>query len=387
MHHRFTPTCLLGLLLVGAFGACEAAPGQQSDMLAARSERVFTAEDGWLDIETDYLPRVCTQENGLADYAALEAQVIAARTYLLRAMRDNAYLGTEAKPVVNGESFQAYSATANPGCKMAAEATKGMVMTWGGELIVANYVAGALVRPDGSLGKDLTHTEHFVTYNEGKTGSDVEPAPKPIALPTRSDNRGCMGQNRADYLSKQGYDADAILRYFYGADIELVGLEGTAASCDAAAEGECHDGVLFFCDGDTLNTVNCEGNGRTCEPATGSQAAQCSATQNMPTSNCGNVTYEGTCEGDTLRWCNDQGQLEVQDCGAQELTCGTQRDGNACIPPVEGTCDEGTVEPQCIGTMFVRCRSNGELAFIDCASLGKACGYYEDSVDCLEVVR
>jgi hypothetical protein len=386
MHQRYTPSCLLGLLLVLAAGACETEPGQQSDMLAARSDRVFTQSDGWLDIETDYLPRVCTQENGLADYKALEAQVIAARTYLLRAMRDDPYLGTEAKPVVNGESFQAYAASANPGCKMAAEATKGEVMTWDGELIVANYVAGALVRPDGSIGKDLTYTEHFVTYNEGKSGSAVEPAPKPIALPTRPDNRGCMGQNRAGWLSEQGYDTPDILRYFYGADIELVGLEGTAASCDVAPEGECHDGVLYFCDDDSLNTVNCAGNGRACEPATGGQPAQCSAYVDQ-TSDCGNVTYAGTCNGDTLTWCDDQGRLQVEDCSAKELTCGMQRDGNACIPPVEGTCAAGTVEPQCIGTMFVRCRSNGELAFIDCASLGKACGYYEDSVDCLEVVR
>jgi hypothetical protein len=355
-------------------------------MLEARSAKVFTANDGWLDIEADYLPRVCTQENGAAAYAALEAQVIAARTYLLRAMRDDPALGTEAKPVVNGESFQAYAATANPGCSLAADATTGVVATYDNALIVANYVAGALVRSDGALGKDLTLTEHFVTYNEGKTGDEVAPAPYPIALPSRPDNRGCMGQNRADYLADQGYDADAILRFFYGADIELIGLGGSSeTSCgDVDPRGECHDDVLFFCDGEALNSVDCAANGRTCDAATSAGSAHCSAAAQQPDA-CGDVSYEGTCDGDVLSWCTDQAQLEVQDCAAAGLACRSQGDGHACVPPVEGSCAEGTVEPQCVGTVFVRCRHD-DLAFIDCASIGKACGYYDDSVDCLTVV-
>jgi hypothetical protein len=373
------------LLLAAVANGCEGgdSTAQQSD-LEARSSRVFTAQDGWLDIEDEYLARVCTQENGAADYEALEAQVIAARTYLLRAMRDDPQLGTEAKPVVNGESFQAYAATANPGCRQAQQATRGVVMTWSGELIIANYVAGALVRPDGSIGKDLTHTEHFVTYNEGKSGGAVAPAPYPIAHPDRSDNRGCMGQNRADYLSEHGQDAAAILRYFYGEDITLVGLGDAQPGCDIDPDGTCHDGVLFFCDGDRMHSVDCAANGRACEPATSGAPAQCSAeTQSTA---CGTVSYEGTCDGDVLSWCNDQGQLVVEDCAADGLTCGSDRGGKACVPPVEGSCADGTVEPQCYGTIYLRCRGD-EMAFIDCATLGKACGYYEDSVDCLEVVR
>ena len=84
-------------------------------------------------------------QTGLTPNAAITASAIGiARGGLDDAVerfgsQNDAYLGTEAKPVVNGESFQAYSATANPGCKMAADATKGVVATWGGELIVANY--------------------------------------------------------------------------------------------------------------------------------------------------------------------------------------------------------------------------------------------------------
>src|SRR5262249_54006644 len=155
-----------------------------------------------------------------ADAEALKAQAIAARTYVLRAMRDNPSLGTEAHPLVNSESFQTYAANANQASAAATRATAGMTATWSGELIQANYVAGALRQEDGALGDDPTGTEHWVTYNEGLSGADVRPTP---LSGRRSDNRGCMSQNGADYLSRHGYNALQILRYYYGADLQVTG--------------------------------------------------------------------------------------------------------------------------------------------------------------------
>ncbi len=348
---------------------------------------MFTVDDGWLDIETEYLPRVCTQENGHAAYLALEAQVIAARTYLLRHMRDDPALGTPNKPVVNGESFQAYAATANAGCVQASNATRGVVALYQGELIVANYVAGALVRTDGNLGKDLTHTERFVTYNEGRSGSDVIPAPKPIALPERTDNRGCMGQNRADYLARNGYPTDEILRYFYGADLTLTSPTASGPACGAIpSSGTCSGTVLTWCSEGVVDTFDCALTGGTCEVQSNG-AAGCTDPVDS-SSACGAVSYEGECAGDTLRWCTDYGQLVVRDCAEAGLTCalnGSASGGYDCLPAVEGTCAEGTVEPQCAGTFYLRC-SAGNIAYIDCASIGLACAYFHESVGCYEVV-
>ena len=149
---------LLGLLALASACAPAMEPGPESeqerfgDKGAAVVDSILTA-DGWLSLEDEYVPRVCTQENGGAAYLALEAQAIAARTYLLRAMRDDPALGVS-KAVTNGESFQAFADVANDGCLEAAKATRGVMARYQGELVIANYVAGSRVNEDGSLGSD-----------------------------------------------------------------------------------------------------------------------------------------------------------------------------------------------------------------------------------------
>lgn len=384
--------CLLTLVPV----ACSPDTAQQTGELTDAPEKIYTV-DGWLSLESEYIPRVCTQENGNADYQALVAQAIAARTYLLRAMRDDPALGTTAKPVGNGEHFQAYSASPNPGCVAATNETRGVVMTWSGELIVANYVAGALVRSDGSLGKDPTHTQHFVTVNEGKSGDDVTPAPKPIALPSRSDNRGCMGQNRAHWLSLNGYFAHEILEYFYGNDIEFVGLSGVESPrapgrvCDdIPEEGACTGTLLQWCAEGEVHSFDCARTGRSCVAGDG-DPGRCEETSDPPPS-CGDIDYEGVCEGDEVVYCNDDGILERVDCALQGLTCGDPGvAGKECVPAIDGQCGVDDIQPQCVGTVFVRC-SGSELRSVDCASIGQACGYIKepdggDRVDCFEVAQ
>src|SRR5262245_57727205 len=67
-------------------------------------EMVLTV-DGWMRLEDEYIPRVCTRENGAAPMEAIKAQAVAARTFLLRAMRDSSSLGRTA-PIQNSERFQ-----------------------------------------------------------------------------------------------------------------------------------------------------------------------------------------------------------------------------------------------------------------------------------------
>jgi len=186
--------------------------------------QVCTAQDGWLDLEGDYLPRVVTQENGAAAQAAREAQAIAARTYLLRAMLDQPGLGTPAKPIPNSQRFQTYARTATAPCIEATQRTAGLVATYGGQLIFANYVAGAFWIEKGTPGNDPTNTERYVTHNEGKTGAAVQPTSQ--SSRAHPGNRGSMSQNGANWLAHHGYDYAAILRYFYGADLEIVDLRG-----------------------------------------------------------------------------------------------------------------------------------------------------------------
>ncbi len=180
-------------------------------------DRVLTA-DGWMRLEDEYLPRVVTRENGQAHAEALKVQAIAARTYLLRAMRDHRSLGRTA-PIQNSERFQTYAARATPRAREATEATRGIVGRHRRALIIPNNGAGAHRHAEGAPRRDPTHTERFVTYNEGRTGDAVRPSH--LASPARSDNRGCMSQNCADWLARQGRSCPSILRFFYGADLEI----------------------------------------------------------------------------------------------------------------------------------------------------------------------
>ncbi|WP_170320058.1 SpoIID/LytB domain-containing protein [Polyangium spumosum] len=180
-------------------------------------ERVFTSA-GWLSLEREYVPRVVAGEHLHAHPEAKAALAIAARTYVLRAMRDRPALGrTTAIP--SGEQFQVFARYSGEGCAEAAMRTRGIVLRYQGQMILANHVAGAYWKPDGSHGPDPTNTERWVTYNAGRRGRDV--IPTRLSLRSHPGNRGCMGQHCAHWLAMQGYDYVTILRFFYGEDIEF----------------------------------------------------------------------------------------------------------------------------------------------------------------------
>jgi hypothetical protein len=302
---------------------------------AAVVESIYTV-DGWMSLEDAYVPRVCTQENGAADFEALKAQAVAARTYLLRAMRDDTSLGTTSNPVGNGEHFQAYAKTANQGCIDAAQQTRGMVGKYQGQIVIGNYVAGSSVNADGSLGNDYSSTEKWVTYNEGKTGSNVTPTK--LSYTARSDNRGCMGQNRADWLSRQGYGFVDILRYFYGADLEVGSVDGGSTgggsgSGDACGgityQGQCAGSVVSWCENGALQSYDCANKAQTCGWQDDSVGNNCVA---APVSSCESLGYAGACDGAVLSWC-ENGEVKSYDCAAGGQSCGWQSDdiGNNCL--------------------------------------------------------
>ncbi|MEZ4301588.1 MAG: SpoIID/LytB domain-containing protein [Polyangiaceae bacterium] len=166
-----------------------------------------------------YVAGVVTAENGMAAHGALQAQAVAARTFLLRAMRDDPLLGTAQKPIPSSQRFQVYSAKPSTKAIQATAETAGVVCRYKGQLTICNYVAGAYWNAAGQRREDPTGTEKWVTYNEGKTGAQVKPTP--LSNTSRTDNRGCMSQNGADWLARNGYDYTSILRYFYGADLDV----------------------------------------------------------------------------------------------------------------------------------------------------------------------
>ena len=204
---------------------------------------------GTKSIEKEYIPGVIECELGPLTMAegALDAQAIAARTYLLRHLLAKG-LDTE---VATTPRFQCWKPPRRLRAFAAAQRTEGMVMEYAGDVINGNYVSGARQRDETCAPKaprkngyeyaDWTEmrrlyvdaraarkrhpfkgtswTEVVVTYNEGLAGEGV--LPSPIAS-IRTANRGALSQWGAICLAeKREYGLEQILQYFYGTDIQL----------------------------------------------------------------------------------------------------------------------------------------------------------------------
>lgn len=173
---------------------------------------------GNIDVESDYLPRVVMCENGAAGFEALKAQAVAARSYLYYKLENYG-------EIEDGQSDQVFGCGREPQAQhyAAVEATSGEVLTYTEDVIAAFYVAGAIPSTMSCIPNDSdpdrTNTERYVTYNEGKSGDDLNQTSLGWVNPANTHNRGCHSQNGANCLSNQGWSYDDILRFYYGEDI------------------------------------------------------------------------------------------------------------------------------------------------------------------------
>ncbi len=178
-------------------------------------------------METDYLPHVVNCENGAASLEALKVQAVSARTFAY-------YKIATAGSVKDGTSDQVYSCGSQPSQKHydAVKATAGQVVMWSGVVICSFFVAGAKPSTQSCVAlasdPDPTGTERYVTYNEGKTGSQVKQTTLGWVSSTNKYNRGCMSQNGSHCQAVKGKKYQDILRFYYGADINI---ETAIGSC------------------------------------------------------------------------------------------------------------------------------------------------------------
>ena len=198
---------------------------------------------GTLDVETEYLPGVVACENGNADFEALKAQAIAARTFLKYKVDVE-----RVSAIRNSQRDQVSSCGRAPSeeHRRAVEATRGQVLTHRGTLLASFYVSGVATstsscRPTSSEIARASSTnrrmEERVTYNQGQSGSSVRPAQRPMGDPSNRHNRGVMSQNGSDCLAEQGRDALSILRFYYGDDVELEQLGGDCGGATPVDQG------------------------------------------------------------------------------------------------------------------------------------------------------
>ncbi|MBO4350381.1 MAG: hypothetical protein J6A01_05480 [Proteobacteria bacterium] len=205
---------------------------------------------GTVQMETDYVPNVTWCENGNAPDEALKAQSAAARTF--------AYykISTGGTPVQNSQGDQVYKCESRAPstaqlnrCKDATNATSGYVMMYKGTVTAGFYVSGVTqtylnseCKPTVSSGQTgWVGVQSYVTYNWGKSGNKANGFTQ-TTLGWVNDgnyaNRGCMAQNGASCLANNGWKWDNILKYFYGADIELTKASGSCVLDSSHLSGE-----------------------------------------------------------------------------------------------------------------------------------------------------
>ena len=240
----WTGACVFGLsLLLGACTDTDEGSGPTDELREfpivgpGSPVPVPPPDDAWCDIDVEgtivdleevYLPGVVQCENGGANLEALKAQAIAARSVAYYAMATD---GT----ICDSQGCQVYSCGNPPTATaiQAVEETSGMYLKYGDILTYGFYVAGdSGVSSPSCIGTPgAASTEHWITYNEGQSGTDVEQTElgfvHPVGDPGYGQNRGCMGQWSARCLENDnGYDYVEILQFFYGDDIEIVQAQG-----------------------------------------------------------------------------------------------------------------------------------------------------------------
>lgn len=200
--------------------------------------------------EEDYLPNVITCENGGAGLEALKAQAIAARSV---AYYEMASYGD----ICDGQGCQVYSCGKTPSAlaKQAVAETSGMYLSFGSMLTYGFYVDGdPKTAPSACVGSKSYANEKWITYNDGKTGTAVKQTPLGyIGPPGFGQNRGCMSQWGARCLEKTGEDYLGILRFYYGADIQVLQAPG---SCVKPVDQDLDDDGVADADDNCPEHVN-----------------------------------------------------------------------------------------------------------------------------------
>lgn len=221
------------LLLAPACGDQGASPDETAELLRQRVAtpsaplcQINVIGKGTKDLETDYLPRVIACEAAAsAGIETLKAQAIAARSVAY-------WEGLGDGSICDGQACQAYTCNRTPGPLhyQAVEATRYQYLAYGGQVTYGFYVNG---NPNTSgpacVGSPGGYNENYITYNDGKTGAAVKMTTLgyvPKNLSVFGQNRGCMSQNGSVCLENGGKNFVDILRFYYGADIEIATASG-----------------------------------------------------------------------------------------------------------------------------------------------------------------
>ncbi len=144
-----------------------------------------------------------------------------------------------------------------------------------------------------------------------------------------------------------------------------------ASSCGAVTRfGACDGETLTWCDDDVVRARACDACSERCLLTNEVEGFAC-----VP-SDCGSLDATGVCEGDVSLWCNEAAQREEEECANGCAFLGPFL-GNYCYDPV--ACEGHTYQGSCNGEVLTWCE-DGEVNVVDCADDGASCVFIDDDL-------
>lgn len=139
-----------------------------------------------------------------------------------------------------------------------------------------------------------------------------------------------------------------------------------------SAQGRCDGHTLSWCGDGGLHSRDCRACGEVCVPHD-------SAGWICLPGDCGDITYQGECSGATVTWCNRQGEIETRDCAAEGRSCGWADDetGRWCV---DDPCGEVTWEGTCEGNVATWCDPEDGVVEMDCSTDGLVCDWIDQEI-------
>jgi hypothetical protein len=173
--------------------------------------------------------------------------------------------------------------------------------------------------------------------------------------------------------------------------IRYVNMEGDGGSApgpggcgDLTYTGRCEGDALAWCEAGFVKTYDCAANGKTCGYQDDAVGYNCVAgTPVTEPAGCGDVTFDGSCDGETLVWCENDVVI-TYNCAGVGKTCSYQDAsvGYNCTEPAsapDDPCGGLTYAGQCSGSVLEWCEA-GEVKSFDCTTTNQGCGYQDDTV-------